>query len=213
MKKIASAITFCFILMSCQTFSQSEPEGITSTSNQTPPTEAQKIQKKQKIKNSVEANPFYKIVVKDINGEDFSFKSLAGKKVLIVNTASRCGYTRQYADLQAVYDKYKDSNFIILGFPSNDFGQQEPGSNEEIVTFCSKTYGVTFPMMSKVSVKGETMCELYQFLTQKSKNGVVDSTVEWNFQKYLINEYGELEEVFLSDVEPTSSAILDWISR
>jgi glutathione peroxidase len=203
MKKIASAITFCFILMSCQTFSQSEPEGITSTSNQTPPNEAQKNQKKQKIKNSVEANPFYKIVVKDINGEDFSFKSLAGKKVLIVNTASRCGYTSQYADLQAVYDKYKDSNFIILGFPSNDFGQQEPGSNEEIVMFCSKTYGVTFPMMSKVSVKGENMC----------KNGVVDSAVEWNFQKYLINEYGELEEVLLSDVEPTSPAILDWISR
>jgi glutathione peroxidase len=147
----------------------------------------------------------------DLNGKTFDFATLKGKKILVVNTASKCGYTRQYEQLEAIYKKYKDDNFVIVGFPANNFGSQEPGTNAEIATFCKVNYGVTFPMMSKISVKGSDMNEVYQFLTQKSKNGVKDSNVEWNFQKYLLNEKGELEQVYLSGVKPTDAKIVDWI--
>ena len=149
--------------------------------------------------------------VTDLNGKTFDFATLKGKKILVVNTASKCGYTRQYEQLEAIYKKYKDDNFVIVGFPANNFGSQEPGTNAEIATFCKVNYGVTFPMMSKISVKGSDMNEVYQFLTQKSKNGVKDSNVEWNFQKYLLNEKGELEQVYLSGVKPTDAKIVDWI--
>ncbi len=151
----------------------------------------------------------YQFKVKDLSGDEFDFASLKGKKILIVNTASKCGLTPQYKDLEAIYEKYKDKNFVIVGFPANNFGQQEPGTNDEIGAFCQKNYGVTFPMMSKVSVKGSDMCELYQFLTQKSRNGLQDSQVEWNFQKYLINENGELEKVVSPQVLPTDAEIVD----
>jgi glutathione peroxidase len=147
----------------------------------------------------------------DLNGKTFDFATLKGKKILVVNTASKCGYTRQYEQLEAIYKKYKDDNFVIVGFPANNFGSQEPGTNAEIATFCKVNYGVTFPMMSKISVKGSDMNEVYQFLTQKSKNGLKDSNVEWNFQKYLLNEKGELEQVYLSGVKPTDAKIVDWI--
>ncbi|GAA4056333.1 glutathione peroxidase [Flavobacterium chungnamense] len=155
----------------------------------------------------------YQFKVKDLSGDEFDFASLKGKKILIVNSASKCGLTPQYKDLEAIYVKYKDKNFVIVGFPANNFGQQEPGTNDEIGAFCQKNYGVTFPMMSKVSVKGSDMCELYQFLTQKSRNGLQDSQVEWNFQKYLINENGELEKVVSPQVLPTDAEIVDWISK
>lgn len=151
--------------------------------------------------------------VTDINGKIFDFATLKGKKIMIVNTASKCGYTKQYKDLEAIYKKYQANNFVIVGFPANNFGAQEPGTNQEIQSFCQLNYGVTFPMMEKVSVKGNDMCELYQFLTQKSKNRVLDSAVQWNFQKYLINEKGHLEKVLLSDVVPTDAKIIDWIER
>ena len=153
----------------------------------------------------------YQFKVIDLNGKTFDFASLKGKKILVVNTASKCGYTRQYEQLEAIYKKYKDDNFVIVGFPANNFGSQEPGTNAEIATFCKVNYGVTFPMMSKISVKGSDMNEVYQFLTQKSKNGLKDSNVEWNFQKYLLNEKGELEQVYLSGVKPTDDKIVDWI--
>jgi glutathione peroxidase len=149
--------------------------------------------------------------VKDLNGKTFDFASLKGKKILVVNTASKCGYTPQYEQLEAIYKKYKGENFVIVGFPANNFGSQEPGTNAEIATFCQANYGVTFPMMSKVSVKGSDMNEVYQFLTKKTKNGLKDSNVEWNFQKYLLNEKGELEQVYLSGIEPTDIKILNWI--
>ncbi|WP_396147949.1 glutathione peroxidase [Flavobacterium sp.] len=155
----------------------------------------------------------YQFKVKDLSGDEFDFASLKGKKILIVNTASKCGLTPQYKDLEAIYEKYKDKNFVVVGFPANNFGKQEPGTNDEIGAFCQKNYGVTFPMMSKVSVKGSDMCELYQFLTQKSRNGLQDSQVEWNFQKYLINENGELEKVVSPQVLPTDAEIVDWISK
>ena len=149
--------------------------------------------------------------VKNLNEKTFDFASLKGKKILVVNTASKCGYTPQYEQLEAIYKKYKGENFVIVGFPANNFGSQEPGTNAEIATFCKANYGVTFPMMSKISVKGSDMNEVYQFLTKKAKNGLKDSNVEWNFQKYLLNEKGELEQVYLSGVEPTDSKIVNWI--
>jgi len=153
----------------------------------------------------------YQFKVKDLNGKTFDFASLKGKKILIVNTASKCGYTPQYDQLETIYNLYKNKNFVVVGFPANNFGSQEPGTNAEIATFCKLNYGVTFPMMSKISVKGNDMNEVYQFLTQKAKNGLKDSNVEWNFQKYLINEKGELEQVYLSGVEPTNAKIVNWI--
>ena len=153
----------------------------------------------------------YQFKVEDLNGKEFDFASLKGKKILIVNTASKCGLTPQYKDLEAIYKKYKDNNFTIIGFPANNFASQEPGTNEEIEAFCQLNYGVTFPMMSKISVKGNDMAKIYQFLTQKSLNGVQDSEVEWNFQKYLINEEGHLEKVISPKILPTDESIVKWI--
>jgi glutathione peroxidase len=138
---------------------------------------------------------FYEFTVKDIDGNDFSFSQLKGKKVLIVNTASRCGFTPQYADLEKFYEDHKDKNFIIIGFPANNFLGQEPGTDQEIKAFCQKNYGVTFPMMSKIDVKGKDIHPVYQWLTSKERNGVRDSEVKWNFQKYLINEEGVLVDI------------------
>lgn len=155
----------------------------------------------------------YQFKVKNLSGDVFDFASLKGKKVMVVNTASKCGLTPQYKDLEAIYEKYKDKNFVIVGFPANNFASQEPGTDKEIGEFCQLNYGVTFPMMSKVSVKGDDMCDVYKFLTQKSKNGLQDSQVEWNFQKYLINEKGELEKVISPQVLPTDASIVDWIAK
>lgn len=153
----------------------------------------------------------YGFKVTDLYGDDFDFAALKGKKILIVNTASKCGLTPQYKDLQALYDKYKDQNFIIVGFPANDFMSQEPGSDEEIAEFCELNFGVTFPMMSKISVKGKDIAPIYKFLTQESQNGFADSEVEWNFQKYLINENGQLEKVVGPRILPTDDEIVKWI--
>jgi glutathione peroxidase len=153
----------------------------------------------------------FQFEVTDLYGDKFDFAQLKGKKIMVVNTASECGNTPQYADLQKLYDTYKDKNFIIVGFPANNFGGQEPGSDQEIATFCKKNYGVTFPMMSKISVKGEDMNEVYHFLTEKSKNGLENSEVEWNFQKYLLDEKGELVRVVKPKTLPTDASIVSWI--
>ena len=176
----------------------------------------QSQQKNSTILNSNEKvmskQNIYQFKVTDLNGKTFDFSTLKGKKVLIVNTASKCGYTPQYKELEEIYKKYNSKNFVIIGFPANNFGAQEPGTDKEIQSFCQLNYGVTFPMMSKVSVKGSDMCEIYKFLTQKDKNGLQDSEVKWNFQKYLINEKGELEKILLSGVKPTDASIVDWIA-
>jgi glutathione peroxidase len=153
----------------------------------------------------------YQFKVTDLNGEPFDFSSLKGKKIMVVNTASECGLTPQYADLQKLYDTYKDKNFVIVGFPANNFGGQEPGSDKEIAAFCEQNYGVTFPMMSKISVKGDDMHEVYHFLTEKQENGLEDSEVAWNFQKYLLNEQGQLVEVIEPKTLPTDPSIISWI--
>lgn len=177
-------------------------------------TQAQAQTSKKKVSKSdkiMAKENIYQFKVEDLSGDTFDFASLKGKKVMIVNTASKCGLTPQYKDLEAIYKEYKDKGFVIVGFPANNFASQEPGTNKEIETFCQQNYGVTFPMMNKVSVKGDDMCEVYKFLTQKSKNGLQDSEVEWNFQKYLINEKGELVKVIKPRTLPTDPEVINWI--
>ncbi len=147
----------------------------------------------------------------DLYGNEFNFSVLKGKKIMVVNTASECGLTPQYEQLEEVYEHYKDKNFVIVGFPANNFGAQEPGTDEQIAAFCKKNYGVTFPMMSKISVKGDDIHEVYQFLTQKEKNGLEDSEVKWNFQKYLLDESGYLVKVIPPTTLPNDESILKWI--
>lgn len=159
----------------------------------------------------MEKQNIYQFKVTDLSGKEFDFASLKGKKILVVNTASKCGLTPQYENLQTIYDQYKDQNLVIVGFPANNFASQEPGTSGEIATFCQKNYGVTFPMMDKISVKGDDMAPIYQFLTQKSKNGLEDSEVQWNFQKYLIDENGHLAKVISPKTLPTDPEIVDWI--
>lgn len=142
---------------------------------------------------------FYDFVVEDIHGNEYDLAQLQGKKVLVVNTASKCGFTPQYEGLENIYRKYGREDFVVLGFPSNDFLRQEPGTNEEIATFCSTRFEVSFPMMSKVSVKGKQKHPLYRWLTTASENGVEDSKVRWNFQKYMIDENGNLLGHFSSN--------------
>lgn len=163
--------------------------------------------------NNTDNQTIYQFTVEDINGKPFALADLKGKKVMIVNTASKCGLTPQYKELEALYQQYKDKDFIIIGFPANNFLGQEPGSNEQIASFCSINYGVTFPMMSKISVKGKNMHPLYQFLTQKSKNGVEDSKVKWNFQKYLIGRDGKLEKVIDPKTLPSNDDVKQWIEK
>lgn len=163
------------------------------------------------IATSMTKETIYQFKVQDLSGDEFDFATLKGKRIIIVNTASECGLTPQYEQLQGVYNQYKDQNVVIIGFPANNFGSQEPGSNAQIASFCQKNYGVTFPMMAKISVKGNDMHPVYQFLTQKAKNGLEDSNVQWNFQKYLINSNGELEKVVAPSTLPTDSEIINWI--
>jgi len=154
---------------------------------------------------------FYDFKVPDLEGKEIDFTQFRGKKVLVVNTASRCGYTSQYEDLQKLYTEYQDENFIIVGFPANNFLRQEPGSDEKIRSFCTRKYGVTFPMMTKISVKGEDMHPVYKWLTLKEQNGKMDSSVKWNFQKYLVNEDGGLEGTLPSKTKPYDPQIIEWI--
>ena len=155
----------------------------------------------------------HQFTVETLEGDRFDFSSLKGKKIMVVNTASKCGLTPQYKDLQALYEQYKSENFVIIGFPANNFMKQEPGSNEEIAAFCERNYGVSFPMMTKIDVKGNDIHPIYSFLTQKEINGVMDSKVTWNFQKYLINEEGVLEKVISPRTSPVDEEVIDWITK
>ena len=160
-----------------------------------------------------EINSIHDFEVTDINGNPFSLSQFKGKKVMIVNTASRCGLTPQYAGLQKLYETHGNADFEIIGFPANNFMFQEPGSDQKIAAFCQKNYGVSFPMMSKISVKGRKQHPLYQYLTSKKLNGVLDSKVKWNFQKYLINEDGIIEKVIGPKTKPDDSEIVEWIKQ
>ena len=153
----------------------------------------------------------YQFEVTDLSGDKFKMSSLRGKKVMIVNTASKCGLTYQYEILEKLYNEYKSDDFVIVGFPSNNFLWQEPGSNEEIAKFCLENYGVSFPMMEKVSVRGSSIHPLYKFLTKKDRNGYKDSSVKWNFQKYLIDKDGFLVKIVSPRARPDDPVVLDWI--
>jgi len=144
--------------------------------------------------------------VKSIDGGTIDFAKFKGKKILVVNVASKCGFTRQYAGLEKLYEANKDK-LVIVGFPANNFGSQEPGSDSTIVEFCKARFGVTFPMASKVSVKGDDTAPIYKWLTSKEQNGVLDATIGWNFNKFLLDENGKMIAYFPSKVEPDSDEI------
>ena len=179
MKK--SALALCLLVALSFQYNYGQSQAVKKTPAKT-------NQKQDKVAS------IYSFKVKDINDKEFDFSALKGKKVIIVNTASKCGLTPQYKELEQLYETYKSKGLVIVGFPANNFAEQEPGTNKEIGAFCLKNYGVTFPMMSKISVVGKDMEPIYQFLTQKSKNGLQDSEVQWNFQKYLINERANLKK-------------------
>jgi glutathione peroxidase len=186
MKRILSLLSFV-LLFSCSNGTQE------STSNT--------------LAMSAPPIDFYTLNATTIEGQPFSFSSLKGKRVLIVNTASKCGYTPQYEDLEKLYRTYGGDHFTIIGFPSNDFGWQEPGSEQEIMTFCSTQYGVTFPMMSKVKTGASRGDDIYQWLCNKEQNGVSDAKVSWNFNKFLIDENGQWVAHFPSSTSPMSMEI------
>ncbi|TAF66921.1 MAG: glutathione peroxidase [Cytophagales bacterium] len=155
---------------------------------------------------------FYDFKMKTIEGKEISFEQYKGKKVLLVNVASKCGYTPQYEKLQALHEQYGDK-VVILGFPANNFGGQEPGSNSEIASFCQKNYGVSFQMFEKISVKGSDMHPLYRWLSTKSENGWNEQAPSWNFCKYLINEKGELVKFFASGIDPMGDEMRNAIAQ
>lgn len=154
------------------------------------------------------AASIHSFTVKALDGSNINFADFKGKKILIVNTASECGYTPQYKELEALYEKYKNQ-LVIVGFPANNFGGQEPGSNTEIKSFCEKNYGVTFPMAEKISVKGGDVAPIYKWLTSKSENGVLDAEIKWNFNKFLLDENGHIIAKFDSGTTPMSEEIVD----
>ena len=157
------------------------------------------------------ATSFHALEAIDINGNTVSMSSFAGKKVMVVNTASECGFTPQYKQLQELHEAYKNKGLVILGFPCNDFGGQEPGTGDEIEAFCQKNYGVTFPLMAKVSIKGDAPHPVYRWLTNKSENGVMDASVKWNFHKFLIDEQGHLVKALGSGIEPFDEEVVGWL--
>lgn len=195
--KIALLMVFTFSVLQCMGKNQQKQDN---------------MQASTKTATSKSLNTLHDFTVKDIDGNTVDLSLLKGKKVLVVNVASKCGLTPQYEELQALYDRYKEQDFIVIGFPANNFNEQEPGSNAEIKEFCTLNYGVTFPMMGKISVAGVDQAPLYQWLTQKSENGVLDQEVTWNFQKYLVDEEGRLVDVVLPRESPLSEKIVGWIT-
>jgi glutathione peroxidase len=168
-----------------------------------------KAQQEELLKN---VSSVYDFTVKDINGKEVKLKTYAGKVMLIVNVASKCGFTPQYEGLQSLYEKYQSEGFVVLGFPANNFLGQEPGSNEEIKQFCSLTYGVTFPMFSKISVKGDDMAPLYIYLTNESTNPKFAGDISWNFNKFLIGRDGTILDRFDSRDSPESEKVVKAIA-
>lgn len=215
MKKIVMTVLGISALLAFESHAQEteKPEkkeiptsGFATEADQ-PEAKVEQNDKKELNGKLMKKNGIHTFKVNDINGKEFDMGSLKGKKVLIVNTASNCGYTPQYKELEELSQQMK-GKLVVIGFPANDFGNQEPGTNKEIATFCQKNYGVTFPMMEKITVTGDKIHPLYAYLTQKSQNGLMDSNVEWNFQKYLIDENGKLVKMFPSKVKPLGEEMM-----
>ena len=158
----------------------------------------------------INSNSIHSFSVPSINGGTIKFADFKGKKILVVNTASQCGYTPQYDGLEKLYEKYKDK-LVIVGFPCNQFGEQEPGTNETIQNFCKKNYGVSFPLAAKIDVKGPNAAPIYQWLCSKKLNGVLDAEIQWNFNKFLLDENGIMLAYFPSKVKPDSDELLKWL--
>jgi len=161
--------------------------------------------------SSASTPPVLQFHMQSLDGKDVDLAQYKGKVILMVNTASKCGYTPQYAPLEALYKKYADQGFVVLGFPENDFKQQEPGTNEEISAFCTKNYGVTFPMFSKVDVIGPNTCDLYKYLTSESSDAKFAGPVKWNFEKFLIARDGTIVQRFRSKIWPESPEVVQAI--
>lgn len=164
-------------------------------------------------RNLDEKKTFHDFTVESITGEMVELSEFQGKKVMVVNTASKCGLTPQYELLEELYQRYSTSGFVILGFPANNFMEQEPGTNEEILEFCQVNYGVSFPMMAKISVKGQDIDPLYQWLTTKELNGKTDAEIAWNFQKFLIDEDGQLVDFLPPGESPMSEKVIAWLEE
>ncbi|UKB81777.1 glutathione peroxidase [Chryseobacterium sp. MEBOG06] len=160
--------------------------------------------------NELMGKTIYDFTVESLDGKEINFADFKGKKILIVNTASKCGFTPQYEELEKLYEEYKDK-LVVIGFPANNFGGQEPGTNTEIGAFCQKNYGVTFPMAAKVSVKGDDTAPIFKYLTEQELNGVKNTTILWNFTKFLVDENGKLIDTFVSTTKPTDHAITKYL--
>jgi glutathione peroxidase len=165
-----------------------------------------------KISDNTMNKTIYDYKVESLDGHEINFADFKGKKILVVNTASECGFTPQYADLEELSKEYTN-NLVVIGFPANNFGGQEPGSNEEIGSFCEKNFGVTFPMAAKVSVKGGDIAPIFKYLTEKDLNGVKNTTILWNFTKFLIDENGYLIDSYISTTKPTSVSITKYLKK
>lgn len=174
-------------------------------------TNQKKDQNPDAMSHNMQEKSLYDFKVEGLEGDTIDFAQFKGKKVLIVNTASKCGFTSQYEDLEAISKEYKDK-VVVVGFPANNFGSQEPGSNEEIASFCQRNYGVSFPMAAKVSVVGEDTAPIFKFLTEKQYNGVKDTKILWNFTKFLLDEEGKLIDSFISTTKPTDKAITKYFN-
>lgn len=159
---------------------------------------------------SSQAKSIHSFKVKGIDGKIIDFSKFKGKKILVVNTASECGFTGQYDDLEKLHKTY-GTKLVVVGFPANNFGGQEPGSDTEIATFCKRNYGVTFLLSGKTSVKGNDMTPIFAFLTKKEQNGVKNTVIMWNFTKFLLNEKGELIDTFISTTKPMSDKITKYL--
>ena len=192
MRVSALAVAFSMLLVSCE---------LVTTENRSIAMNVTNAQYQQK-------QSLHDFSAESLNGEKFDFSQLKGKRVLIVNTASECGYTPQYEGLQQLYETYGGEGFTVVGFPSNDFGKQEPGSNEEIREFCRKNFGVSFPMMAKTPVTGKDKHPIYHWLTSKAQNGRKSVEVQWNFNKFLIDEEGNWVAYYPSDVKPMDQRIV-----
>lgn len=162
---------------------------------------------KAQTESPISPTSIHQFKVLGLQGDTINFAQFKGKKILVVNTASKCGFTPQYKELEELYTKYKDK-LVVVGFPANNFLHQEPGTNEEIASFCQKNYGVSFPMAAKISVKGKDEAPIYKWLTSKSENGVMNAKIKWNFNKFLLDENGIIMAYFPSSVTPLSEAII-----
>ncbi|MDR2127372.1 MAG: glutathione peroxidase [Prevotellaceae bacterium] len=162
---------------------------------------------------NAQSKNFYDFSVKTIDGNDLPLSEFKGKKIMVVNVASKCGLTPQYKQLQELFEKYGSEKFVIIAFPANNFGAQEPGTNQEIKDFCTSNYGVTFPIMEKISVKGNDIAPIYKWLTQKTENGKDNAEITWNFQKFLIDENGNWVKSFSPRTSPDDEEIIQWIEN